>query len=96
MLQLVAVQHPETGRWHRAEVECVLHVTNGYVYKVFLVDHGLPVKVRSSVIRRLPLEWNNLDYQAFQVVLYGILPTTVEMDYQDMKMKREYVYHDIN
>jgi hypothetical protein len=32
--------------------------------------------------------WNNLDYQAFQVVLYGVLPTTVEMDYDDMKIKR--------
>jgi hypothetical protein len=88
-LQLVAVQHPETGCWHRAEVECVLHVTKGYVYKVFLVDKGLSVQVRSSAIRKLPSAWNDLDYQAFQVVLYGILPTTVDMDYKDMKMKRK-------
>jgi hypothetical protein len=87
-LQLVAVQHPETGRWHRAEVEYVLHETKGYVYKVFLVDYGLSIKVRSSAIRKLPSAWVDLDYQSFQVVLYGILPTTVEMDYKDMKMKR--------
>lgn len=89
LLQLIAVQHPETGRWHRAEVEYMLHVSKGDVYKVFLVDHGLSVKVRSSAIRKLPVAWNNLDYQAFQVVLYGVLPTTVEMDYEEMKMKRK-------
>jgi hypothetical protein len=66
----------------------MLHVAKGCVYKVFLVDHGLSLKVRSSAIRKLPVAWNNLDYQAFQVVLYGVLPTTVEMDYDDMKMKR--------
>lgn len=87
-LQLVAVQHPETGHWHRAQVEYVLHVAKGYVYKVFLVDYGLSVEVRSSAIRKLPSVWDGLDYQSFQVVLYGILPTTVEMDYKDMKMKR--------
>jgi len=70
-------------------VECVLHMAKGYVYKVFLVDHGLPVQVRSSAIRKLPAAWNNMDFQAFQVVLYGVVPTTVEVDYQDMKMKRK-------
>jgi hypothetical protein len=77
-------------------VEDVLHLTNGYVYKLFLVDHGVPVQVPSSAIRRLPATCNDLDFQAFQVELYGIMPTTVEMDYTDMKMKREYVYCGIN
>lgn len=89
LLQLIAVQHPETGRWHRAEVEYMLHVDKGNVYKVFLVDHGLSVQVCSSAIRKLPVAWNSLDYQAFQIVLYGVLPTTVQMDYDDMRMKRE-------
>jgi hypothetical protein len=89
LFQLIAVQHPETGRWHRAEFEYMLHVAKGSVYKVFLVDHGLSVQVRSSATRKLPVAWNSLDYQAFQVVLYGVLPTTVEMDYDDMKMKRK-------
>ncbi|XP_069700482.1 putative ATP-dependent RNA helicase TDRD12 [Periplaneta americana] len=87
--ELVAVQHPETGRWHRAEVGCVLHMSRGFVYDVFLVDHGQSLQVRSSAIRELPGTCRSLDYQAFQIVLYGIVPTTVEMDYDDMKMKRK-------
>jgi hypothetical protein len=71
-------------------------VITGCVYKVFLVDHGLPVQVGSSAIRKLPAVWNNFDFQAFKLVLCGIIPTTVGIDYQDMKMKREYVYHDMN
>jgi hypothetical protein len=67
----------------------MLHAAEGYVYKVFLVDHGLSVQVCSSTIRKLPVAWNSLEYQAFQAVLYGVLPTTVEMDYEDMKMKRK-------
>jgi len=89
LLQLIAVQHPETGRWHRAEFEYMLQGPKGCTYKVFLVDHGLSVQVCSSAIRKLPVAWNSLDYQAFQVVLYGVLPTTVEMDYEAMKMKRK-------
>jgi hypothetical protein len=85
---MVAVQHPETGHWHRAQVEYVLHEVKGYLYKVFLVDYGLSIKVPSSAIRKLPAAWADLDYQSFQVVLYGIFPTTVEMDYNDMKMRR--------
>lgn len=67
----------------------MLHGSNGSAYKVFLVDHGLSVQVCSSAIRKLPVAWNNLDYQAFQVALYGVLPTTVEMDYEAMKMERK-------
>jgi len=89
LLQLIAVQHPETGRWHRAEFEYMLHGAKGCAYKVFLVDHGLSVQVCSSAVRKLPVAWNSLDYQAFQVVLYGVLPTTVEMDYEAMEMKRK-------
>jgi hypothetical protein len=89
LLQLVAVQHPETNCWHRAEVECRLHVAKGRAYKVFLVDYGVSVEVCSSSIRKLPAALNSLDYQAFQVVLYGVVPTTVGMDYRRSKMERE-------
>jgi len=67
----------------------MLHGAKGCAYKVFLVDHGLSVQVCSSAVRKLPVAWNSLDYQAFQVVLYGVLPTTVEMDYEAMEMKRK-------
>jgi hypothetical protein len=53
------------------------------------VDYGLSIKVRSSAIRKLPSAFDDLDYQSFKVVLYGIIPTTFEMDYRDMKMKRK-------
>ncbi|XP_047108037.1 putative ATP-dependent RNA helicase TDRD12 [Schistocerca piceifrons] len=86
--EMVAVQHPLTCRWHRGTVLRLSKLDRGYIYRVFLVDYGISIDVRNGAIKELPREMMRLKPQAYQIELYGVVPTTVDLDYNVMKMKR--------
>ena len=86
-LQMIAVLHPQTNRWHRAIVKDVLNLASAFKYKVFLVDHGVPLQVCSSSIQQLPDFFKSLRYQAVQLVLHGVIPVAREIAYEFAKTK---------
>uniref|UniRef100_A0AAU7J931 RNA helicase n=1 Tax=Locusta migratoria TaxID=7004 RepID=A0AAU7J931_LOCMI len=86
--EMVAVQHPNTRRWHRGTVLRFSQLDRVYIYRVFLVDYGTSIDVKNGAIKELPPEMKKLKPQAYQIELYGIVPTTVDLDYNVMKMKR--------
>ncbi|KAJ9589012.1 hypothetical protein L9F63_017707, partial [Diploptera punctata] len=91
--ELVAVEHPETHRWHRGRVEEVLNLASGFMYKVFLVDHGVPMRIHNSSMQELHSSFQSLNYQALHFVLYGVLPVTRQLQFENTDVHTQVMNH---
>ncbi|GLH04639.1 Putative ATP-dependent RNA helicase TDRD12 [Gryllus bimaculatus] len=70
---IVAVNHPQTGKWHRGCVQAVKDA-NKCLYYVFLIDHGHTVEVSASALRDIDEYYKKQEPLANQILLFGIVP----------------------
>ncbi|KAK7873072.1 hypothetical protein R5R35_000356 [Gryllus longicercus] len=71
--EIVAVNHPQTGKWHRGCVQAVKDA-NKCLYYVFLIDHGHTVEVSASALRDIDEYYKKQEPLANQILLFGIVP----------------------